>query len=340
MHITVQSRKEETMKTVRRRMFIGLFFLCFIFSLGASCWTGASAADYPDRPITLVVPYPPGGSTDLAARVYADFLEKLVKQPVVVANKAGGASTVGGNFVAQAKPDGYTLGYFPFHTAVPEVFNYFMDAPYSSKDFRPICTITAAITVVAVKTGAPWNSLKEVIEYAKKNPGMKFGHNGKNTPPFRLAAMLDKQEKLGLVFVPFQGDSEVALALLGDHIGLSAPIYASIKSLADGKKVKLLAASSKKRLDFAPDIPTVNELGYNSPSPDPQSVYGPKGTPDAVVKLISDASRKVVENPEYRNKVFGLGVPILYQDTATIEKANPQVKEEVYTFFKGEGLIK
>lgn len=328
------------MKTMRWRMFIGLFFLFFIFSLVVSSGTGAYAADYPNRPITLVVPYPPGGSTDLAARVYADGLEKLLKQPVVVANKAGGASTVGGNFVAQAKPDGYTLGYFPFHTAVPEVFSYFMDAPYSSKDFKPICTITAAITVVAVKADAPWNSLKEVIEFAKKNPGMKFGHNGKNTPPFRLAAMLDKQEKLGLLFVPFQGDSEVALALLGDHIRLSAPIYASIKSLADGKKVKLLAAGTKKRLEFAPDIPTVNELGYNSPSPDPQSVYGPKGTPDAVVKIISDASRKVVENPNYRTKVFSLGVPINYQDAATIEKANPQVKEEVYTFFKEEGLIK
>jgi tripartite-type tricarboxylate transporter receptor subunit TctC len=152
--------------------------------------------------------------------------------------------------------------------------------------------------------------------------------------------MLDKQEKLSLVFVPFQGDSEVALALLGDHIRLSAPIYASIKSLADGKKVKLLAASSKKRLEFAPDIPTVNELGYNSPAPDPQSVYGPKGTPEAVVKLISDASRKVVENPDYRTKVFGLGVPIHYQDAATIEKANPQVKDEIYTFFKEEGLVK
>ncbi len=319
-------------------MLIGLLFL--FLALGISSWTETNAADYPNRPITLVVPYPPGGSTDLAARVYADFLEKLLKQPVVVANKAGGASTVGGNFVVQAKPDGYTLGYFPYHTAVPEIFSYFMDAPYASKDFKPICTVTAAVTVVAVKADAPWNSLKEVIEFAKKNPGMKFGHNGKNTPPFRLAAMLDKQEKLSLIYVPFQGDSEVALALLGGHIQFAAPIYASIKSLAEGKKLKPLAASAKKRLDFALDIPTVSELGYHSPSPDPQAVYGPKGTPDAAVKIISEATRKIVENPDYRSKVFSLGVPIIYQDAATIEKANLQVKDEVYTFFKQEGLIK
>lgn len=329
------------MKAVRCRAVTGLFCLCLIFSLVIfTSPTIADAADYPNRPITLVVPYPPGGSTDLAARAYSEALEKVLKQPVVVANRAGGASTVGGNFVTLAKPDGYTLGYLPFHTAHPEVFSYFMDAPYSSKDFRPICNVTAGVTVVAVKADAPWKSLKEVIEFAKKNPGMKFGHNGKNTPPYRLAAKLDRQEKLSFVYVPFQGDSEVVAALLGDHIRLAAPIYASIRSLAEGKKVRLLAFSSNKRLEFAPDIPTVNELGYSSPSPDPQGVYGPKGTPGEVVNAISDATRKIVEDREYRTKIFGLGVPIFYQDAATIEKANVQVKDEIYTFFKEEGLIK
>ncbi len=329
------------MKTKEWRM--GAAACSFILMVCVGIFFGgvrANAADYPNRPITLVVPYPPGGSTDLAARVYAEALEKILKQPVVVANRAGGASTVGGNFVVLAKPDGYTFGYLPFHTAHPEVFTYFMEAPYSSKDFKPVCTVTAALTAVAVKAGAPWNSLKEVIEFAKKNPGAKFGHNGKNTPPFRLAAMLDKQEKLGLVYVPFQGDSEVVLSLLGDHIQFAAPIYASIKSLADGKKIKLLAIASKKRIEFAPDIPTVNELGYNSPSPDPQAVYAPKGLPDEVARTISEATRKIVDQPEYKNKVFGLGVPIVFQDAATIERANLQVKDEVFTFFKEEGLVK
>ena len=130
------------------------------------------------------------------------------------------------------------------------------------------------------------------------------------------------------------------MALLGDHIRLAAPIYASIKSLADGKKVRLLAVSSKKRLEFAPDIPTVSELGYSSVSPDPQGVYGPKGTPNEVVNTISEATRKIVEEREYRTKIFSLGVPILYQDAATIEKANLQVKDEIYAFFKEEGLTK
>jgi tripartite-type tricarboxylate transporter receptor subunit TctC len=110
--------------------------------------------------------------------------------------------------------------------------------------------------------------------------------------------------------------------------------------LADGKKIKFLAVSTKKRLEFAPDIPTVNEIGYSSPSPDPQAVYGPKGTPDEVVKIISDATGKIVGQPDYRAKVYSLGVLVNYQDAATIEKANVQVKDEILAFFREEGLVK
>jgi len=330
------------MREVGWKGFVRIGCLIFILFLMVSLWNeaGAASAKYPDRPITVVVPYPPGGSTDLAARVWADGLEKILKQPVVVTNKVGGASTVGGNFVALAKPDGYTLGYLPFHTATPEAYSYFMDAPYSSKDFKAICTVTAGVSAIAVKADAPWKSLKEFIEFAKKNPGQKAGTSGKATPPYRLLGKLDRQEKLGLVHVPFQGDAEVCMGLLGDHINVAGLIYAAGKSLADGKKIKFLAVSAKKRLDFAPDIPTVNESGYISPSPDPQAVYGPKGTPDEVVKIISDATRKIVEQSDYRTKVQSLGVLVHFEDASIIEKANIQVKDEILSFFKEEGLVK
>ena len=330
------------MKEAGWKTFGGIFCLFSVLFLIIPFWNeaGAASAKYPNRPITVVVPYPPGGSTDLAARVWADGLEKILKQPVVVTNKVGGASTVGGNFVALAKPDGYTLGYLPFHTATPEAYSYFMDAPYSSKDFKPICTVTAGVSAIAVKADAPWNSLKEFVEFAKKNPGLKCGTSGKATPPYRLVGKLDRQEKLGLVHVPYQGDAEVCLGLLGDHIQIASLIYAAGKSLADGKKIKFLAVSTKKRLDFAPDIPTVAESGYVSPSPDPQAVYGPKGTPDEVVKIISDATRKIIEQSDYRTKVHSLGVMVNYEDASIIEKANVQVKDEILSFFKEEGLVK
>jgi tripartite-type tricarboxylate transporter receptor subunit TctC len=330
------------MKEVAGKRIIGIFclflFLGLIVSLANEA--GAAGAKYPNRPITLVVPYPPGGSTDLAARAFAESLEKIVKQPVVVSNKAGGASTIGGNAVALAKPDGYTLGYLPFHTANPEAYSYFMEAPYSGKDFRPICTVTAGVSSIAVKTEAPWKTLKELIDYAKKNPGLKCGTSGPGTPPYRLLMTLGKQEKFKFVHVPFQGDADVCLALLGDHISFAPLIYAAGKNLADGKKIRFLAVSAPKRLEFAPDIPTVKELGYPSASPDPQAVYGPKGTPDEVVKVISDAGAKIVVMPEYRSKVQIMGVFVNFEDAAVIEKANAQVKDEIVTFFKEEGLVK
>ncbi len=247
---------------------------------------------------------------------------------------------MGGSFVVTSKPDGYTLGYLPFHTAVPEAYSYFFDAPYSSKDFRPICTITEGITAIVVKADAPWNTLKEFIDSAKKNTGLKFGCAGKNSPPYMCAVNLDRQEKLGLVYVPFNGDPDIMLALLGGHVDVALVIYTSAKAMADGKKAKILAVGSRKRLEFAGDIPTLLEYGYKLPPPSPQGVYGPKGTPDEVVKTISEASGKVVEQPEFRAKVNHIGVPLLFQDTPTIEKSNLQVKEQISVFFKQEGLVK
>lgn len=329
------------MKTVRCRMFMGLFSLFLVFSLGIfSSWTKANAANYPNRPITLVVPYPPGGVTDVSARVYADALGKQLKQPVVATNRAGGAGTIGGNFVVTSKPDGYTLGYFPIQLAVTEVFSYFMDAPYSSKDLRPICNVIEAIMAVTVRADSPWNSLKELVEFAKKNPGLKFGYAGKNLPQYMFFSMLDKREKLGLVFVPITHDSEAITAILGDHIQFSAPIYPSVKSLAEGKKLKILAVGSEKRLEFAPEIPTVLEFGYRRQPHSPLGVYGPKRTPDEVVRTISKATREIAEQPDFRTKLENLGVPMNYQDTATLEKTNVQIKEELSTFFKEEGLVK
>ena len=330
------------MKGVGGKGFVGIFcvilFLFLIVSLSSEA--GAAAAKYPDRPITLVVPYPPGGSTDLAARVFAEGLEKALKQPVVVNNKAGGASTIGGNTVALAKADGYTLGYLPFHTANPEAYSYFMDAPYSGKDFKPICNVTAGVSAIAVKTEAPWKTLKELIDYARKTPSVKSGTSGPGTPPYRLLMTLGKAEKFKFVHVPFQGDAEVCIGLLGDHISFAGLIYAAGKNLADGKKIRILAVSAPKRLEFAPDIPTIKELGYPSASPDPQGVYGPKGTSGEVVKVISEAASKVVVTPEYRTRVHSMGVSVNFEDASIIEKSNAQMKDEIVTFFKEEGLVK
>src|SRR5512136_2142117 len=161
------------MKTASIRMFVRLccLFIAF-FMIGSLCPVLHAASAYPDRAITVVVPYSAGGVTDLAARAIAEGMEKSLKQPVVVVNKPGGRATVGGYAVVTAKPDGYTLGFLPIASCLPEVFSYFFEAPYSSGDLKPISGVASAGMTFAVKAEAPWNSFKDVVEFARKNPGV------------------------------------------------------------------------------------------------------------------------------------------------------------------------
>ncbi|MBN1103213.1 MAG: tripartite tricarboxylate transporter substrate binding protein, partial [Deltaproteobacteria bacterium] len=124
-----------------------------------------ASAEYPERAITIVVPYPPGGVTDLGARALAEALEKGLKQPVVVVNKAGGATTIGGNAVVTAKPDGYTLGFFPSSASIPEVYTYFYQAPYSGKDLRPVAKVAIPVLTISVKGDSPINSVKDFVAF-------------------------------------------------------------------------------------------------------------------------------------------------------------------------------
>jgi tripartite-type tricarboxylate transporter receptor subunit TctC len=300
----------------------------------------AAGDEYPNRAISLVVPSPPGGSTDLSARLLAEFMEKYLKQPVAVVNKPGAAGTIGGYAVASAKPDGYTLGHVMSSTPIPEVFSYFYSAPYSSSDLRPISRVHVLALAIVVKGDAPWNSLKELIEFARSNPRMKYGHNGKSLVQYMVMTSIAKTEKLSLVDVPFDGDGKQIPALLGGHIPVAVVAISSVTSLWEAKKVKILAALTEKRPDFAPQVPSLVELGYKLPYPAFVCLCAPKGTPTEVVRKLDEVVRKISEDQDYINKSTKLNLLLAYQDTATFEKSLIRLKEELQTFFKEEGLVK
>ena len=151
------------MKTGSIRSCWGLTFVVVVCT--ASILWGSTlfaASDYPSRPITIIVPMPPGGVTDLSARALTESLEKLLGKPVTVLNKGGGGYTIGGNALATAKPDGYTLGLFNVAGAQPEIFTYFYKAPYANKDLKAICRVFAPVLTISVKYDAPWNSVKDL----------------------------------------------------------------------------------------------------------------------------------------------------------------------------------
>jgi len=330
------------MKTASIRM-LGLCCLFIVFSMiGSLCPALHAASAYPDRAITVVVPYAAGGVTDLAARAISEALEKALKQPVVVVNKIGGRATVGGYAVVTAKPDGYTLGFLPIATCLPEVFSYFFEAPYSSQDLKPISGVASAALTFAVKAEAPWNSFKDVVEFARKNPGVKVGIPGKQTGPYMVMVQVNKKEKAALVDVPFAGgDAETTPALLGGHVSAAAIDYSAIKSLVDAKKLKPLAVCANKRLDFAPNVPTVIELGYELPYVSILGLFGPKEMPDEFVKKIDEAVGKASQEQSFLTKLRdSICIQPTYEGTSTYRKSLARYKASMSSFFKEEGMVK
>jgi tripartite-type tricarboxylate transporter receptor subunit TctC len=328
------------MKTKSLTMLASL--ICPVIALivaGSFCST-LHAATYPDRTITVIVPYSPGGVTDLSARALTDAMEKHLKQPVVVVNRTGGRATIGGNFMVTAKPDGYTLGYFPIATALPEVFTYFFDAPYSSKDIRPISCLAGTAMSIVVKTDSPFNSIKDIVEFARKNPGLKIGTPGKQTLPYMAMAGVAKKEGVSFVDVPMGGDAETTPALLGGHFPVGAIDYSAIKSLVDAKRLKVLAVCTEKRVDFAPTVPSMGELGYKLAYISVLGLFGQKTLPEEIVKKLDDLVGTISKQSEFRAKMRDMCIQPYYEDSATYQKSLERYKESMTAFFKEEGLDK
>jgi tripartite-type tricarboxylate transporter receptor subunit TctC len=297
-------------------------------------------AEYPERGITFVIPYPPGGVTDLGARALAEAMERHLGKPVVAVNRPGGATTIGGAAVASAKPDGYTLGFFPSSASIPETYTYFYQAPYSSKDLRPVAKIGVPVLTIAVKGDSPMNSVKDLAEYARKNPGAKIGIHGKSTLGYLAMRAIAKAENVSMVDVPFDGDTKIVPAILGGHVPAGTPAFPAVKALLDAKQLKIFCLLLEKRADFAPNVPTIVELGYNFPGGSYLGIFAPRAAPEDIVKKLNDATAKIANDPEFRAKIHNMGTQVVFEDTRVFEKSINQYKDALQTFFKEEGLVK
>jgi tripartite-type tricarboxylate transporter receptor subunit TctC len=328
--------KKEVQRAARLLGAFVVVFLLIVYMESGS----QGATNYPTRDITLVIPYPPGGVTDLGARALANAMEKHLKKPVVATNKPGGGTTVAGNAVATAKPDGYTLGLFPSSTSIPEVYTYFYEAPYSSRDLKPICRIFGPVLAIVVKGDSPLNSLKDLVDFARRSPNAKYATHTRSSLGYVVMRGIAKAENVDFLDVPFEGDSKIVPALLGGHVPFGTPAYPAIKSLLDAKQLKALALLIEKRADFAPDTPTIVELGYKLPIGSYLGVFAPKGTPNDIVKKINDVVAKISEEADFRSKINGMGTQLIFEDTESFEKLIKQYKENLRVFFKEEGLVK
>lgn len=328
------------MKSIRDRLLAGSAFIASLALLSGTFLPAAGAAGYPERAITMVVPYPAGGVTDLTARALADSMSRHLKQSVVVVNRPGAGATIGGNAVATAAPDGYTLGFFPLAAATPEVFKFAYESPYSSTDLRAIAAVAATAMSFAVKSDSPLRSMKDVVELARKSGGLLIGTPGKQTLPSMIMIKMAAKEGVKMDDVAFGGDSKTLPALLGGHVPVGAIDYAALRASVEAGKIRVLAVCAENRVDFAPDVPTVVELGYDLPYASSLGVFGPKALPEDLVKQLQDLVSRITREPQFANRMREMSIQTLFKDAATYQKAVFRDRDNLISFFKQQGLLK
>jgi tripartite-type tricarboxylate transporter receptor subunit TctC len=269
----------------------------------------ASAQAYPTKPVRMVVPFPPGGSLDIAGRLIAQKLSEAWGQSVVVENKPGAGGNIGADFVAKSPADGYTilLGALSTHAVNPSLYK---TMPYdAAKDFAPITLIAVTPNVLVVNASSPVNNVKEFIAYAKANPGkLSFG-SGSNGSAGHLAGELFKVETgTDAVHIPFKGGAPATQALLAGDTQFMFDNLANAMAQVKAGKLKALAVTTAKRSPLVPDLPTMAEAGL--PGFDISTWYGffaPAGTPPAIVAKWNADVTKILNSPDVRAKIVADG---------------------------------
>ena len=259
---------------------------------------GASAQAFPNRPITLVVPWPAGGSTDRHMRALAELASKHLGQNVIVENKPGGGGTIGpGTMAMNAKPDGYTIAQFPLGMLrIPHMQKMPWDP---MKDFTYIVGISGYTFGFTVRADSPYKTFKDYIEAARKEPGkIDYGSTGVGSSPHLLMEELAINAKVQLNHVPFKGNADLQQALLGGHVMAQSDATGWDK-FVDGGQMRLLVTFGEKRTKRWPNVPTAKELGYGVVSQSPYGLVGPKGMDPAVVKVLHDAFKKAMDDPKH-----------------------------------------
>jgi tripartite-type tricarboxylate transporter receptor subunit TctC len=307
--------------------------------LGATGVASALAQSFPAKPVTLIVPWPAGGSSDLAMRAFAEAAQKHLGQPIVVENKAGASGTLGpAQMAATAKPDGYTVAQMPI-----TVFRlpYMTKTTYDpTKDFTYVAGLTGYTFGVVVNSKSPWKTFQELIEYAKANPGkVKYGTPGTGTSLHIGMEQIAKQTGAKWTQVPFKGAAETNAALLGGHVDAVAD-STGWRALVQSGDFRLLVTWGADRTKNWPDVPTLKELGINLVANSPYGIAGPKGIDPKVVAVLHDAFAKAVKEPVYLDALRNFDQELAYLNTADYEKHAAEQIEDAKKLVVDLGLKK
>jgi tripartite-type tricarboxylate transporter receptor subunit TctC len=271
----------------------------------------------------MVVPFPPGGLADIVGRPVAEAMSRDLGQPVVIENKGGAGGGIGMGLVAKAPPDGYTIVMaLASYSVLPEADAIIgRSQMYSYQSLRPIARFTADPTVLAVRADAPWKTVKDFIDDAKKRPGaINYGSSGNYGTMHVPMEILAQNAGIKLTHVPYTGAGPAVVALLGGQIDAVSSGPATVLQQVKAGKLRVLAHWGNARLQTLPDVPSLKESGYEAEYAQWSGLFVPAATPDAVVQKLRAAARAAANDAKVKEVILNAGSPILYQDTPDFER--------------------
>lgn len=298
-----------------------------------------SAQNFPSKPVTLIVPWPAGGSTDIAMRAIAEAASKHLGQPIIVDNRAGGSGTVGpAQMAATAAPDGYTISQIPITVfRLPLMRQTTWDA---EKDFTYIAHLTGYTFGVTVKADSDLKTWEDVVKFAKANPGkVTYGTPGAGTSLHIGMEQIAAKAGIKLTHVPFKGNAETNAAVLGGHVTLQVD-SSGWKGLVDAKQLRLLMIWTGNPSPNYPGVRTLKQLGYPFVLDSPFGIAGPKGMDPKVVAIIHDAFKKAVDDPNVQATLAKYDMVVNYKNTADYIKFVKEVTETERKVVEMLGLAK
>jgi len=276
---------------------------------------------YPNRPIELVIPFPPGGPADTAARIIHPKLSATLGVPITLVNKAGGGGALAADYVAKSKPDGYTV-FAATNAPITIVTATQPDVSYRPSDFAPIGISMTDVSVFVGKAGSPWKTLEEFVEYVRKNPGkLSYGSAGLGTVSFFAFELFKHAYGLDITHVPFQGGGPVKNAIMGGHVTIASSGLNSFAPLMKSGDLIALATSAPKRVPAFPDVPTLAEKGFPDASLNIwMALFVPAKTPQGVVDTLAHALEQTMKEPSVVAAVEKAGMVVDYRGPSATAK--------------------
>ncbi|MDM0058040.1 Bug family tripartite tricarboxylate transporter substrate binding protein [Variovorax fucosicus] len=272
----------------------------------ATC--AAAAQGWPAKPITLVVPFPPGGSSDVLARALTTPLSQSLGQPVIVESKPGAGATLGADYVAKAKPDGYTLLMGAVHHTIAT--SVYKKLPYDfEKSFVPVTTVALVPNVLVINAKSPATDVKSLVALAKASPGkLSYGSNGNGTVQHLIGTQFSSQTGIDILHVPYKGSAPLTTDLLGGQVDMSFDTLPPVVQHIKGGKLRALAVTTARRSSTLPDVPTLAEAGLKDFDQGTWfGILAPAGTPKEVVAKLNAEMVRIIQSPDFRKRMEEAG---------------------------------